>query len=119
MADTNIPPKVLEAIQRGNLIEAIKYIRQHKPQMGLAEAKAMIEAIQRQGAVPPLVQKAHDKVAAHAPGMHGHSAHPVPTSQMNPHVSPGEVPRSSSGAAFALVVVALVVVLAAAAYFGR
>ena len=127
MADThNIPPKVIEAVQRGNLIEAIKYMRQHKPQLGLAEAKALIEAIQRQGGVPPLVQKAQDKVAkvtAHAhgsPSVHAHHAPPpIPTSMMNPNLSPGEVPRGSSGASFALVIVAIVIVVAAAAYFSR
>src|SRR5690242_9170055 len=100
MADThNIPPKVIEAVQRGNLIEAIKYMREHKPQLGLAEAKALIEAIQKQGSVPPLVQKAQAKVAAkmnaHAPTIHAHhSPPPIPHSMMNPNLSPGEVPRT-------------------------
>jgi hypothetical protein len=125
MADThNIPPKVIEAVQRGNLIEAIKYMRQHKPQLGLAEARALIEAIQRQGGVPAVVQKAQAKVAAqaneHTPKIHAHHAvPPLPQSMMDPNHSPGEVPRASSGAAFALVIVAIVIVLAAAAYFGR
>jgi len=126
MADThNIPPQVIQAVQRGNLIEAIKFLRQHKPQLGLAEAKALIEAIQRQANVPPLVQKAQARVegamhshgSAHAPP---HSpAHPIPSSMMNPHVSPGEVPRTGSGSVFAVMVIAIVVVLAAALYFGK
>ena len=125
MADThNIPPQVLQAVQRGNLIEAIKFMRQHKPQLGLAEAKALIEAIQRQAKVPALVQKAQARVEG---GMHPHGpahtphgpAHPIPSSMMNPHVSPGEVPRTGSGSVFAVMVIAIVVVVAAAVYFGR
>lgn len=122
MADThNIPPQVIQAVQRGNLIEAIKQLRQHKPQLGLAEAKALIEAIQKQG-VPPVVQKAQARVegAMHAHAAHPHSpAHPIPSSMMNPNVSPGEVPRTGSGSVFAGMVIAIVVVLAAALYFGR
>jgi hypothetical protein len=125
MADThNIPPQVLQAMQRGNLIEAIKLLRQQKPQLGLAEAKALIEAIQRQANVPPLVQKAQARVEG---AMHAHDAghpprgpaHPLPSSMMNPHVSPGEVPRTGSGSVFAVMVIAIVVVVAAAVYFGR
>jgi len=118
MADThNIPPQVLQAVQRGNLIEAIKFLRQHKPQLGLAEAKALIEAIQRQANVPALVQKAQARVEG---GMHPHGpAHPIPSSMMNPHVSPGEVPRTGSGSVFAVMVIAIVVVVAAAVYFGK
>jgi hypothetical protein len=41
------------------------------------------------------------------------------TPSMDPHISPGEVPRTSSGAAFAMVVIAIVVVIAAAVYFGN
>ena len=126
MADShNIPPQVIQAVQRGNLIEAIKQLRQHKPQLGLAEAKALIEAIQRQGGnIPAMVQNAQARVegAMHAHGA-GHPphgpAHPLPSSMMNPHVSPGEVPRTGSGSIFAGMVIAIVVVLAAALYFGK
>ena len=122
MADPhNIPPQVIQAVQRGNLIEAIKQLRQHKPQLGLAEAKALIEAIQRQANVPPLVQKAQARVEAkvhpHAPP---HSPpHPIPTALMNPNLSPGEVPRTSGGAVFAGLAIAVVVVIVAATYFSR
>ena len=125
MADThNIPPQVLQAVQRGNLIDAIKFLRQHKPQLGLAEAKALIEAIQRQANVPALVQKAQARVEGamhpHGPAHPPHGpAHPIPSSMMNPHVSPGEVPRTSSGSVFAVMVIAIVVVVAAAVYFGK
>ena len=122
MADPhNIPPQVIQAVQRGNLVEAIKQLRQFKPQLGLAEAKALIEAIQRQANVPPIVQKAEARVAAklttHDPTMHAHAPH-VPAANMNPHVSPGEVPRTH-GTGFLFFVVAIAVVVLAAMYFGR
>src|SRR3954462_10982961 len=99
MADpTNIPPQVIQAVQRGNLIEAIKYMRQHKPQLGLAKAKALIEANKKQG-VPPLVQKAQARVEAHASQTPHtpHAHHAVPSANMRPNVSPGEVLRTGSG----------------------
>ena len=123
MADThNIPPQVIQAVQRGNLVEAIKFMRQHKPQLGLAEAKALIEAIQKQAT--PMVQNAQARVEGamhpHGPAHPPHGpAHPIPSSMMNPHVSPGEVPRTGSGSVFAVMVIAIVVVVAAAVYFGK
>lgn len=128
MAEThNIPPQVIQAVQRGNLIEAIKQLRKHKPQLGLAEARALIEAIQAQaaqGGVPPLVQKARDKVAAKVSSQTPHTPHaqahpPIPAGMMDPHRSPGEVPRSSHGAGLMFVLVAFAIVMAAAFYFGR
>src|SRR4051812_27088765 len=119
MADpTNIPPQVIQAVQRGNLIEAIKYMRQHKPQLGLAEAKALIEAIQRQG-VPPLVQKAHARAESAMQGNAPTTHHAIPSAAMNPNVSPGEMPRSGGNSVFAVLVVAIAVVVAAAVYFAR
>ena len=123
MADPhNLPPQVIQAVQRGNLIEAIKQLRQFKPQLGLAEAKALIEAIQRQTNVPPIVQKAEAKVAAkltaHAPSIHAHHAPYIPAANMDPHVSPGEVPRTH-GTGFMFFVVAIAIVVLAAMYFGR
>ena len=120
----NLPPQVADALAKGNLIAAIKYLREQKPNLGLAEAKALIEAIQRQqGGNVKMNVKAAVKTAASATA-HPHSTphsppHAAMTPSMDPHVSPGEVPRTSSGAAFAMVVVAIVVVIAAAVYFGR
>ena len=124
----NLPPQVADAIAKGNLIAAIKYLREQKPNLGLAEAKALIEAIQRQqGGNVKMNVKTAVKAAA-SPGMHQHSPpqspphsppHAAMTPSMDPHISPGEMPRTSSGAAFAVMVVAIVVVLAAAVYFGR
>jgi hypothetical protein len=125
MAEThNIPPQVIQAVQRGNLIEAIKQLRKLKPQLGLAEAKALIEAIQAQGGAPPLVQKARDKVAAKVSSQTPHTPHaqahpPIPAGMMDPNRSPGEVPRSSHGAGLMFVLVAFAIVMVAAFYFGH
>jgi hypothetical protein len=98
----------------------------------LAEAKALIEAIQRQqGGKVKVNVTTNVKTAAHA-AMNPHStpqsaAHSTPHSpshapaapSMDPHVSPGEMPRTSGSAGFAMLVVAIAVVIAAALYFGR
>jgi hypothetical protein len=124
----NLPPQVVDALAKGNFIAAIKYLRQHQPTLGLAEAKALVEAIQRQqGGNVKMNVKTAVKAAA-SQGMHQHSPpqspphsppHAAMTPSMDPHISPGEVPRTSSGAAFAMVVIAIVVVIAAAVYFGN
>jgi ribosomal protein L7/L12 len=43
MAQSPIPPEVQQALQRGQLIEAIKLLREHTG-LGLAEAKHVLEA---------------------------------------------------------------------------
>ena len=125
----NLPPQVADALAKGNLVAAIKYLREQKPNLGLAEAKALIEAIQRQQQGGNL--KVNVKATAHA-AMNPHStpqsaAHSTPhspshapaTPSMDPHVSPGEMPRTSGSAGFAMLVVAIAVVIAAAVYFGK
>jgi hypothetical protein len=125
---TNIPPQVADALAKGNLIQAIKYLREQKPNLGLAEAKALIEAIQRQqqGGAKVNVKAAVKNVArASVPtNMPSHSTphsppHAAPTVSMDPHISPGEMPRASGSAGFAMLVVAIAAVIAAAIYFGR
>jgi hypothetical protein len=125
----NLPPQIADAIAKGNLIEAIKYLRQNKPQLGIAEAKAVIEAIQRQqqggGKVNLNVNaKAAVKNSATPTAMPPHSTPHVPhhapiSPSMDPRVSPGEIPRTSGGAVFLGIVAAIVVVVIAAVYFGR
>jgi hypothetical protein len=126
----NLPYQVTAAIQQGNLIEAIKQLRQHKPQLGLAEAKALIEALQKQaqgGNVKAAVKtqaKAAMKTAA-AKGMapHGpaHSHVPPPEGMPPPgsNLSVGEVPRTAGGPAFLVLIVAIGIVVFAAVYFNR
>ena len=120
MADPlqNLPPPVAAALQRGNVIEAIKLLRQQKPQMGLAEARALIEALQKQANVKVNVKTSVTTNVHHANKPHAPQPHAAPHPSMNPYASPGEVPRTSNVAAFVGVVVAIIVVVAAALYFG-
>jgi hypothetical protein len=94
MADRNsLPPEVLEALKRGNKIEAIKLLRERMA-VGLAEAKSVVEAHgmmsgnsapkARPGAKPAAVRS---KVANHT------SAY---IRAREDDLSPGEVPRSSA-----------------------
>ncbi len=92
----SLPPNVVEALRRGDKIEAIKLLRE-ATRVGLAEAKA---AVDRHGAGGAAPQK-------HA------APHPVHSS---PHpwkpggLSPGEMPRTSYGA------VAIAIFIAIAAF---
>ena len=126
----NLPYQVTAALQQGNLIEAIKQLRQHKPQMGLAEAKALIEALQRQaqaGGVKAAVKTEAKTVAkavaagAMTPHVHPHAHVPPPEGLPPPgsNLSVGEVPRTGSAPGFLILIVAIAVVAGAAVYFGR
>jgi hypothetical protein len=88
----NLPPQVADALAKGNLIAAIKNLREQKPNLGLAEAKALIEAIQRQqGGNVKMNVKTAVKAAA-SPGMHQHSPpqsppHSPPHAAMTPSMA--------------------------------
>ena len=128
----NLPYQVTAAIQQGNLVAAIKALREHKPNMGLAEAKALIEALQTQaqqgGSNVRMAAKAQATAAvktAAAKGMtpHVHAPSQVPPPEGMPppgsNLSMGEVPRTASGPAFLILVVAIAIVISAAVYFNR
>ena len=123
MADLpkQLPPDVAAALSRGNLIEAIKLLR-GKYNIGLAEARTLLEALQKQAQAAQGSATAKAKTAAsHIPtGMRPglHHPHTAATLHIDPHLSPGEVPRSSSGAIFATVVLAVLFVLGVFYYFG-
>ena len=127
-----LPPQVAAALQRGNLVEAIKVLREQRPQMGMAEAKALIVALQKEALAARANVKAqapgkagmtphapHSPSAPHVPRQQSAEAHAAALAATNPHVSPGEVPRSSNLAAAVAIVVGVVVVAMAATYFGR
>ncbi len=96
MSKFTVPPEAVDALRRGNKIEAIKRLRAASG-LGLAEAKGAIDRLEG---------------GAHA----GHSPHPAPTA-LHAHpvqpgqtgLSPGEVPRGKEG------VFAIVILVAAAA----
>lgn len=103
MADPrNLPPEVADALARGNVIEAIKLVRQQK-NIGLAEAKALIDALQRQGNVKVNVTT-NMRTVARRP------AAPGPGSEQHPGLSPGEVPRSGAPAVAAIVLIVVIAV---------
>jgi len=103
----NLPPEVADALAKGNLIEAIKLLRQ-RTNLGLAEAKDLIVALQKQGNVKVGMTTHSRKVPgpAHREGI-----------QHRPGLSPGEVPRRSGGAIAVAIVLAALVAIGAAAYF--
>ena len=113
-----LPPQVTAALERGNLIQAIKLLREQRPQLGLAEAKALIDALQKQGQVKVNV---NTPVSTNVP--HGSKPHTppqaMPTPSMNPHETPGEMPRGGNGATFVAIIIGIVIVLVAANYFSR
>lgn len=124
MADLKtLPPDVAAALSRGNVIEAIKLLRT-KYNVGLAEARALLEALQKQAAHAQIhgqgQAKPHAKPAPHIPsGMKPghHHPHTAATLHIDPHLSPGEVPNTQSGAFFAAVLLAILFVLGTAFYF--
>jgi hypothetical protein len=89
----NFPPQVLEALKRGNKIEAIKLLKE-AARVGIAEAKQVVDALESntnpptRPANPPkgIARKKH-----HAPGASN------PYLARRPGLSPGEVPHDGSG----------------------
>ena len=106
------PPAVLEALKRGNKIEAIKLLRQ-VTKMGLAETKALVDAIDAQKTAggpgaPARAGNPPQSMHLRIPATH----HYVPHSKSG--LSPGEVPHSGGqfGWVFVLLIgIAVVVVL--------
>ena len=107
-----IPPDVVEALEKGHLLEAVKRLRATMP-VGLAEAKSILEwhlrqntiAVPQQGKKPPAPRPA--ATAAMAPRVTGRH-HPTVHAPNPPGLAPGEVPRTSGGG------LGIVVLLAAA-----
>jgi hypothetical protein len=109
MADLrNLPPDVADALAQGNVIEAIKRLREQHKTLSLAEARALLEAVKEQGGAKVEVKTTVRRMARPAP----HAG-----VERRPGLSPGEMPRGGSRAAIAAIVLLAVVVFAAAAYF--
>ena len=102
-----LPPKVLEALRSGNKIEAIKLLREGG-QLGIAEAKAMIDRLEGKGGAAKATL-----ARAKAATVGAVKTHSVPHDPRRPGLSPGEVPHGGSGFGWlALMVVGLLVILA-------
>jgi|SRR6476620_993238 len=110
-----LPPDVAAALSRGNVIEAIKLLRT-KHNIGLAEARSLLEALQKQAqAGTAAATAARAKVHATMTPMHAHH-HEVARAPHPSDLSPGEIPRTSGGTLFAAVLLAVLFVLGVAYY---
>ena len=107
----SFPPAVLEALRKGNQLEAIKLLREAS-KTGLVEAKALVDAMQGAKAArakeatpprPPSVGAVARTVSR--PPIPGY----VPHSKSG--LSPGEVPRTGGNFWWVLVLIVGVVVL--------
>jgi Ribosomal protein L7/L12 C-terminal domain len=102
-SEGSLPPDVIDALNKGRLIEAIKLLRTGSG-LGLKEAKDIIDAhIRREGA-PVGSQVAKEAAAASQRRM-------VADHSTAAGCSPGEVPRAQNSAW-------VIMVLAAAAFLG-
>lgn len=98
-----LTPEAVAALRNGNKIEAIRLMRE-KSGIGLAEAKAVVEAFERVSAIPAgakVVMKQAIQVKRGAP-VHLES----PPSGL----SPGEVPRGAGSWKIAVAVAVAIVV---------
>ena len=75
-----LPPEVLRALERGQLIEAIKLLRQTRG-LGLKEAKHVVDSHMGRGAPPHAANTHAAKTHAAQPHepMHAAQAHPPPS----------------------------------------
>jgi hypothetical protein len=87
----NLPPEVVDALRRGNKIEAIKLLREAIG-VGLAEAKGLVDHHEAGGGARPAGKPAAARPAAARPV---HAPTPAPRRD---GLSPGEEPRSSNPA---------------------
>ena len=120
MADPQVPPEIAAALEKGNLIEAIKLLRQQKG-VGLAEAKGMIEALQRQAAASGGNVKVNVKTTVRttaAPIRRVRSPRPV-AGQGESHLSPGQVARGGNSALAIAVIVVIGLAIAGAIVAGH
>ena len=108
MAIRNLPSDVVEALRRGNKIEAIKRLREATG-LGLAEAKSVVDAHGDAAVGSGSAGTPHAGKAASA-AMHAHAKAPM----SRPGLSPGEMPRASVPAA---AIVAIVIAVAALFFF--
>ena len=105
------PPAVLEALRKGNKLEAIKLLRQAS-KTGLVEAKALVDAVQgAKAAGGPAAGARAAAPHARSPSV-GAAARATPGPPVPgyvPHsesgLSPGEVPRAGAHFWWALVLV--------------
>ena len=117
-----LPPGVLEALKQGNKIEAIRILRE-STKMGLTEAKAAVEMLDKMKGVVGAAQAIANVAQAVKPATVTQKtssvtrnvrmqAKPAPMPLRRPGMSPGEVPREGSGALGIAIVVIVGLALA-------
>ena len=110
----NFPPGVLEALKKGNKLEAVKLLRA-ATQTGLKEAKMVVDALQS-GNVPVAKPDGRPSTSsARMASVGAHAVHPpAPIPGYVPHsksgLSPGEVPHGGGTGGWVFVIVAAVLV---------
>jgi len=104
-----LTPEAVAALRNGNKIEAIRLMRE-KSGIGLAEAKAVVEAFERVSAIP-----ANAKVVMKQ-AIHVKRGAPVDLESPPPGLSPGEMPRGAGSWRTAL---AIAVAIAVAILWGK
>ena len=109
MADRNsLPPEVIDALKRGNKIEAIKRLREAMA-LGLAEAKNVVEAHDMVSGNSAPKEKAKPKAGMQSAAAKHTSSY---IRHRDDDLSPGEVPRSMASPVG--IVIAIAAVAAAA-----
>lgn len=102
----SFPPAVLEALRKGNKLEAIKLLRQAS-KTGLVEAKALVDAVQGAKAAGARAAAPHARSPSVGAAARATPGPPVPG--YVPHsesgLSPGEVPRAGAHFWWVLVLV--------------
>jgi hypothetical protein len=106
MADRNsLPPQVIDALKRGNKIEAIKLLREAMA-LGLAEAKSVVEAHDMVGGSSAPKQKPPPRTALPR-HTRAHTGRP-----REDDLSPGEEPRHAASPMGIAIAIAAVVAAA-------
>jgi len=95
------PPQVADLIARGKLIDAIKLLRQAKG-LGLADAKAAIDAARARAGLMVDAPKAPPAAARHGDGR-------SPFHSSRHGLAPGEVPRGSEWPVLVALIVLVIV----------
>ena len=98
-----LTPEAVAALRGGNKIEAIRLMRE-KSGIGLAEAKAVVEAFERVSAIP-----AGAKVVMKQ-AIHVKRGAPVHIDSPPAGLSPGEVPRAAGSWKVAVAIVIAIIV---------
>ena len=91
MDRSKLPPAVIEALRSGNKIQAIKLLRETLGGLGLAEAKGILDHLEK-GEAAPAPAKPGPKPAVRIVK----TVHADPTAPSRDGLSPGEEPRSNS-----------------------